>query len=135
LKVGGVSVNYQGSLAVAFRLGADDSLISFAGYNCREITLAGRRYEFASAAMPLIAWAPVLPERRVNGGASLEIWVNGEAEVTIPVPDGAKSGRLCFEGGRFGSLGETVPCSVEQGRLKFKSLPSWSQRHLYFVPA
>jgi len=135
LKVSGMSINYQGALAVAFRLGADQNLISFAGYNCREITLEGRRYEFATAPMALAAWAPVLPERRLKGGATLELWVNGEAEVTIPVPDGANAGRLCFEGGRFGSLGDAVPCTVESGRLKFKSQQGWGQRHLFFVPA
>jgi hypothetical protein len=133
LRVNGHRVTYDGELAVAFRLDAAGSLAAFAGYKCGKIAVDGREFAFASAPMALAAWAPVLPQRRVPGGATMEIWVQGEADMTVPLPAGATRGDLYFQGARLGSFGEKVACECAGGALRFKALNARGQRHLYLV--
>jgi hypothetical protein len=134
LQVNGHRISYDGELAVAFRLDSGGSLAAFAGYKCRQIALDGREFSFASAPMALVAWAPILPERRVPGGATIEIWVQGEADMSLPLPAGVTRGDLYGQGARLGSIGEKVACDCVGGRLRFKALSGWGQRHLFFVP-
>lgn len=133
-RVNGRSLDFNGSRAVAFRLSNDGLLAAFAGYDCRDINIDGRKYAFASEPMPLIAWAPVLPERRVPGGAVLEIWAHGNADVTIPLVEKVNSGRLYSQGATIDSVGASVDCEVSAGNLRFKALGNWGQRHLFLVP-
>ena len=93
LRVNGHRLTYDGELAMAFRLDTTGALTAFAGYKCRQIAVDGREFVFASVPMPLAAWAPVLPERRVPGGAIMELWVQGEAELSVPLPAGITDGR------------------------------------------
>lgn len=130
--VNGHRVNYDGSLAVAFRLDARGALAGFAGYDCRHIVIDGRKHEFADKPVALAAWAPVLPERRVPGGAIMELWTQSEAEFRVQLPEGITKGRLFNVGPRPGSVGDAVPCTCESGLLQFKSQPG-GQRHLFFV--
>lgn len=130
--VNGHRVSYYGSLAMAFRLDARGMLTAFAGYNCRRIMIDGRDHEFADKPVALAAWAPVQPERRVPGGAVLELWTQGEAEFLVPLPEGVSRGRLFNAGSRPGSIGDVVACTCESGLLRFKSQPG-GQRHLFFV--
>ena len=129
----GHRVTYDGELAMAFRLDTAGALTAFAGYKCRQIVVDGREFIFASAPMALAAWAPVLPERRVPGGAIMEIWVQGEAEMSVPLPAGVTDGELYFQGPRLGSFGEKAASNCEGGLLHFRSLSVWGQRHLYVV--
>ena len=108
LRVNGHRVTYDGDLAMAFRLDGAGSLAAFAGYKCRQIAIDGREFAFASAPMALAAWAPVLPQRRVPGGATMEIWVQGEADMSLPLPAGVARGELYFQGARLGSIGDKV---------------------------
>jgi hypothetical protein len=107
-------------------------LAAFAGYNSRRIVIDGRDHEFADKPVALAAWAPVLPERRVPGGAILELWAQGEAEFRVPLPEGVSRGRLFGAGSRPGSVGDVVACTCESGLLRFNSQPG-GQRHLFFV--
>jgi hypothetical protein len=83
--------------------------------------------------MGLVAWAPVLAERRVPGGAAMEIWVHGEADMSLPLPQGVAGGSLYAQGARPGSFGEKVACECADGILRFKALNAWGQRRLFFV--
>jgi hypothetical protein len=74
----------------------------------------------------------VLPERRVPGGAVLELWAQGDAEFRVPLPEGVSKGRLFLAGGRPGTLGAAVSCSCESGVLGFKTQPG-GPRHFHFV--
>jgi hypothetical protein len=134
-RVNGHTVNFDGDLAMAFRLDAGGSLIAFSGYICQKLTVDGRELTFASRPVAHIAWAPVLPERQVPGGAIMEIWVLGEADITLPLPAGVKSGRLFLEGGRLGAFGREVECACADGTLRFNSRNAPPHKHLYFVPA
>jgi len=134
LSVGGHRVTYDGELAMAFRV-TESRLEAFAGYKSQKIVVDGRGFTFASAPMALAAWAPVLPQRRVAGGATMEIWVQGEAEMSLPLPPGVRGGQLYFQGSRLGSFGHNMPCECAGGMLRFKALGGWGQRRLIFVAA
>ena len=77
--------------------------------------------------------APVLAERRVPGGAAIELWVHGEAELEIPLPTGVAKGELYFQGSTLGTFGEPITTECRDGLLRFKASNQWPQKHLYFV--
>jgi len=118
---------------MAFRLDGAGTLVAFAGYNCQKIATDGREFVFASRPVSLVAWAPVLPQRQVPGGAVLEVWVHGEAAMSLPLRASVKGGELYFEGGRLGSFGAKIACDCSGGVLRFDALSTWAQKHLYFV--
>ena len=134
LRVNGRRVSYDGELAVAFRV-EEGVLVAFAGYKCRRIVVDGREFAFASAPVALAAWAPVLPQRRVRDGASMEIWVQGEADMSLPLPSGVTGGELYLQGAKLGSFGDKVACECAGGLLRFKTLNAWGQQRLFFVAA
>ncbi len=131
--VNGHRITYDGIMTVAFRLDERGKLAAFAGHNCQRIAIDGKQHAFASQQMALIAWAPVMESRRVPGGAVLELWVQGEAEVSVPLAAGVGKGRLFFHGGRPGSVGDAIASTCEDGLLRFKAQAGWGQRHLLFV--
>jgi hypothetical protein len=134
-QVNGHRVTFEGAFTVAFRLDGTGSLAAFAGHNCQKIAVDGREFAFASKPVALAAWAPVLAERCVPGGATMEVWVHGEADMSLPLPSGVKSGELYFQGARIDSLGEKVACDCAGGVLQFKARNEWPQKHLFFVAA
>jgi hypothetical protein len=131
--VNGHRVTFEGRLAMAFRLDDAGSLAAFAGYGCRQVMIDGREFVFASRPLSLVAWAPVLAQRRVPGGAILEVWSHGEADVSLPLPRGTNGGQLHFQGARLDAFGEKVECDCSGGRLRFRSREDWPQKHLFFV--
>lgn len=133
LQVNGHRVTYTGALTVAFRVDGTGSLIAFAGHNCQKIALDGREVVFASKPVSLAAWAPVLPERRVPGGALMEVWVHGEADMSLPLPVRVENGELYFQGARIDAFGERVACACSGGVLQFKARNDWPQKHLFLV--
>ncbi|MBR5626088.1 MAG: hypothetical protein IKW74_00530, partial [Thermoguttaceae bacterium] len=116
--VAGHRIDYTGNLMVAFRMNEAGQLIAFFGQNCADVTVDGRTFTFADKKMRSIAWAPVSQERRVEGGAILEIWTSNEAKVRIPVAEPVTSPRL-FVKGIIGVCGEEVPCTFTDGYLEF----------------
>jgi hypothetical protein len=134
-KVHGHTVSYEGERAVAFRVNAQGRLVAFAGHRTREITVDGRRTVFADQPMELIAWAPVSARRRVPGGAVLQIIVEGEGTVRIPLVGVSTPVELVAEGSTPGSRGAGIPCRVENDRLVFTASKEIQGRSLYVVPA
>jgi len=132
-RVNGHRVTFDGELTMTFRLDDAGSLAGFAGYNSQKVVIDGREFVFASRPIYLTAWAPVPPQRRVVGGAIMEIWVHGEAAMSLPLPAGVKSGELYFQGGRPGSFGTKVACECADGMIRFSALDAWPQKHLFFV--
>ncbi len=131
--IAGHKIRFQGDLAVIFRVDQRGDLVAFAGYNCRGIVVDGKAWEFGSAPVPVIGWAPVLAERQVAGGAVLELWLQGAGDITIPCA--AKAGRLYLAGGKVGTVGAEVTCLIENGFLKFRAEAGWGQQHLYLLGA
>ncbi|MEK7678144.1 MAG: hypothetical protein AAB676_20120 [Verrucomicrobiota bacterium] len=132
-RVAGHTVDYRGTLLVAFRLDAQQRLIAFGGHDCASIRLGDHEHVFADRAVPFIAWAPVSANRRVVGGAVLEIWLNGEAKVRIPFAEKVSAPRLHFAGGRPGAVGESVPVRISDGFLEFDAKADWPPQHLYLL--
>jgi len=131
--VGGHTVGYQGRLLVAFRLSDHHHLVAFGGYDCATITLDGVEYRFADRPAAHVAWAPVAANRRVPGGAVMEIWAHGPAELSIPLGESNARGRLFLHGPRPGSVGEEVPATVRDGLLRFTARQGWPEKHLYLL--
>jgi hypothetical protein len=131
----GHRVTYTGELTVGFRLDERGSLLAFAGHKCKSIRIDDGEFTFASETMALAAWAPVLPERRIVGGAAMEIWAHGTACMRVPLPAGFKNGKLYFQGATHESFGSEIPSNCSEGLLEFNARADWPQRHLFFVPA
>lgn len=132
--VRGHRVTYSGSSAMSFRVGSDQQLLAFAGYAASGVTVNGRTYKFSEKPLDLIAFAPVAAERRVPGGAVMQILVRGTGEVRVPAPGVSPRARLIAEGPAPGSRGAAVPFRIEQGFLVFHSTPATQNRWLYVVP-
>ncbi|MCC7377140.1 MAG: hypothetical protein IT581_20935 [Verrucomicrobiales bacterium] len=115
---------YQGRrlLALRTRKGRDQTeLEAFAGYDCRSVEVGDRKFEFAAQPLPFLAWAPVSEERRVNGGALAQLWIQGTGRVRIPLPDDAgKASRLAAMGA-LGTLGAGVPGRFADGYLEIEA--------------
>ena len=133
MKVNGLQVSYDGNRCVAFRFNEKSDLISFAGYNCKEITLNDKKFSLADNLFGLISFAPVPKERVVDNGAIYQVFVYGTGELHLPIaglPDTLK----CFAQGVIpGSRGEAVSASYTNGILKMQITPSSQGRWIFVV--
>ena len=132
-RVSGHSLSYDGEHALAFRVDGQGNLIAFAGRKCREITVDGQRTVFADRDLEGIGWAPVALERRVEGGALMQIQVSGAGTVRVPAAGLPAELALYSEGAKPGSRGERVPCRRENGALVFTATEELAHRWLYAV--
>jgi hypothetical protein len=128
-KVNGHTVSFSGNHAVAFRV-ADRKLVAFAGGNCSSIRVDDGEWKFSDQPLGSIAFAPVPEDRRVPGGAVLQIQVWGSGMVRIPVDSDVE---LIAQGAKPGSRGETVASKVENGWLTFDVTPV-NGRWIFGVP-
>jgi len=133
LRVAGHDVRYRGRLLVAFQVGRDNELEAFGGYDCASIHLNGVEHRFAEQPAAHLAWAPVAENRRVPGGAVIEIWAASMGPVRIPMADGAARGRLFLAGTAPGVLGEELECALRDGALVFDPASQGRRRHLYLL--
>lgn len=134
LKIHRRTVSYEGTGALAFRLDSGGGLVAFAGNSTKGITIDGRRTEFADRPIGQIGWAPVAVERRVPGGAVVQIVVRGNGKVRIPAPALVEGSAVVAEGPKPGSRGEAVPAQWDGGSLVLEITPALSGRTLYVIP-
>jgi len=132
--INGRKVTYSGLSAMSFRVGQAGELVAFAGYNASGITVDGRSYRFSAKPLALIAFAPVAQERRVPGGAVMQIMVRGAGTVRIPAPGIPGNARLFAEGPTPGTRGSAVACRIQDGALTFEATPATANRWLYVTP-
>jgi hypothetical protein len=132
-KVHGHSLTYEGSGAVAFRVGPQGSLAAFAGHDCRQITVDGKTTVFAVAPLPFVMFAPLPEARRVPGGAIGEIVLHGSGTVRIPADGLPKTVKLFAEGPTLGSKGQEVPCQRAEQSIVIRITPAESGRRLWVV--
>ncbi len=130
-KVNGHSVTYSGQQAVTFVADAHGNLSAFAGNSCRKIIIDGKETIFADADIPELAWAPVAKNRRVAGGAVLQIMVYGKGNLRIPAFNLPAVPSIFTEGVKPGSRGGKVPCKLEKGALVFTITDKESGKWLY----
>ena len=83
----------------------------------------------------LVVWAPVAKERRVAGGAVMEIQVHGAARLVLPENLFPAEFQMFLEGATPGSRGREVPFRREGGNVLVEALPELSGRWIYVVPA
>lgn len=134
LAVNGHEVTYSGRLIVAFRTDDKKRLAAFSGYDCREITIDGQTHRFSDQPLATIAWAPVPTGRQLPDGALLELWVQGDGEISIPLTISTESPTLFQAHGRAGSLAGEIPCSVKDGHLRFTAKAGWGLAKLFLMP-
>lgn len=132
-----VSVDARG--AVSFRVNEKGDMVAFCGFDCTEIEIDGRRHRFAERIgehpVALVVWAPVAKERRVAGGAVMEIQVHGAARLVLPENLFPAEFQMFLEGATPGSRGREVPFRREGGNVLVEALPELSGRWIYVVPA
>jgi len=133
LKLSGHTLDYTGNLIVALRLDEQGRLEAFAGYNCCKVIADGREHVFADQNLPLIAWAPVLADRRVQRGAIMELWVQGDGQIAIPLPNSLERGRLMLAGAKPGHVAGEVPAVIDKAVLRFEAGPGKARGHMYLV--
>lgn len=133
LRLAGRRVDFRGRLLVAFREDDRHRLAAFAGYEAERLSLDGREHVFADRPMPMLGWAPVRADRRVAGGAVLEVWIQGEGRLRLPLTDEVVVPRLFVAGQRPGTVGAAVPARVDGGILEFEAGPGKAQGKLFLL--
>ena len=127
--VAGHTVDYTGRLMLGFRMTGDGRLLAFYGSDSSKVEIDGRAFTYADRDIHEIAWAPVSKERRVKGGAILEIWTSGKAKVRVPVCEEVENPRLFIQGA-VGACGDEFACSFSDGILEFESPDGWTEFYL-----
>ncbi len=133
-KINGHVVTYDGEHAVAFRLDSSGALEAFAGHQARQITVDGRTTVFADRAFEVVAWAPVARERRIAGGAVLQILARGGGRLRIPARGLGPGAAVYAEGPAPASRGKRVPARIDGDFLELEIGAESSGRWLYVVP-
>ncbi len=133
-KVNGHEVTYNGRLTASFRVDDQKRLIAFCGADCQKIAVDGTVTEFADKPMPLVAWAPITPDRMVDNGAVILLFYSGDATLRIPAPGLAGPVDVCVEGAKPGSRGENLESSLQDGILQVHAAPQFANRWIYVVP-
>jgi hypothetical protein len=119
---------------MAFRLDDQQRLIAFAGCDSDRVRIDGKEVVYADQPIPQIAWAPVAADRRVAGGAVLQIVCHGSGTLQIPAPELTVNTKVFAQGATLGSRGGEVPCKVENGVLTLTVTPNISGAWLFAVP-
>jgi hypothetical protein len=133
-RVNGHTVTYEGVGAVAFRVDGQGRLLAFAGSGATSITVDGQETTFANQASAEVAWAPVPPSRRRDGGAVLQLISRGEGVFRIPAATLPPNLQLVVEGAAPGSRGDPLPSRREHDALVFTITPELAGRWIYGVP-
>ncbi len=134
-KVNGRRVTFKGTHAVTFRADSAGRLLAFAGSQCQEITIDGKRTVFADKPIGQLAWAPIQDARKVPGGAVLQIMVYDKGTIRIPAQHLPSKLVVVAEGATPGSKGEIVQSSLQGGVLSVTVDEKSQGRWLYAVPA
>jgi len=140
-RVQGHTVSYDGVWAVTFRMGSRQTqdggserfLEAFAGSWSDRITVDGQTTVFADRKMSLVAWAPVPANRRVPGGAVLQIMAQTPGRLSIPVATTATAMKVYAEGPTPGSRGNELPCELRKGTLVIDVTEQAAGRWLYAI--
>ena len=133
-RVNGHSVTYEGSGAVAFRMDGDGNLIAFAGHDCANITVDGRRFDFADRPVGQIGWAPVPDNRQVENGAKLIVFCSTIASVRIPAGMYPDTMAFYTEGEVPGQKGKPVSCKREADYLVIEVTQAAVSQQLFGIP-
>jgi hypothetical protein len=132
--VAGHTVDYDGRCAVAFRLDDGGNLIAFTGSGCAAIAVNGVIHSFADQPFGQVIWAPVAPERRVPGGAVIQVLAHGQGTLRIPAAHLPETLQFYAQGTTPGSRGTAVESRREGNALVIEMVPGVAGNWLYGVP-
>jgi hypothetical protein len=118
---------------MAFRTNKDHQLLGFYGRDCDRVTIDGQEYRFADHKLREIGWTPVAAERKVAHGADLQIFVQGEGTVAIPLPANFRPAKIYTQGSTPGSRGKEVAFAVKTNRLEITMNSENSGKWMYVV--
>lgn len=105
----------------------------FAGRKCHAIIVDRREFRFAEQDTDAIGWTPVARDRRIAGGAVIQIHVSGTGRVRIPAEGLPEGLGLYTEGAKPGSRGQLISSHRENGTLVFSARRDLAGRWLYGV--
>ena len=132
-KVNGHSIDFEGSLLVAFRLNEHNELVAFNGKDCDQISIDGMKYVFANHVLDEIAWAPVEDRRQLPGKAFFMVYFEGQGEVEIPLTTSRKDLQLFTEGDIPGTMGKTISFDYQNNKLQIQLTEENTGRWLYLT--
>jgi len=132
--VGGHAVTYAGNHAVTFRMDDEGRLTAFCGMGSDRITIDGKTTVYADSPIPTAAWAPVESQRRIEGGALMEMFFQGDGAVHIPVYGLPEAVQVVAQGPTLGSRGQAVPSQREGDTLTITLDQTSSNRWLFVLP-
>ncbi len=132
--VGGHAVTYAGNHAVTFRMDDEGRLTAFCGMGSDRITIDGKTTVYADSPIPTAAWAPVESQRRIEGGALMEMFFQGDGAVHIPVYGLPEAVQVVAQGPTLGSRGQAVPSQREGDTLIITLDQTSSNRWLFVLP-
>jgi len=133
-RVHGRTVSYTGKGSMAFRLNDPGDLVAFAGNHTNKLTVDGRTFVFADASLGQIGWGPVSEDRRVPGGAVLQILVHGTGTIRIPAVDLPERFQIFAEGPTPGSRGAIVRADRDGDSISIQISPDVQGKWLFLVP-
>ncbi len=110
-RVNGHEVSYNGRLTMAFRMNDRKELIAFEGENCKEVTIDGRKYQFADSPLQKIAFAPSLDESKKE----LKVLVRGKGTVSIPLTEKMNPQKLRM----VGNQGKSIHFKITNNSIQF----------------
>jgi hypothetical protein len=64
----------------------------------------------------------------------MELWVQGEGDLRIPLAEDLSAARLFLQGPRPDAAGAAVPARVESGELRLHAQAGWGAAHLFVLP-
>jgi len=135
-RVNGHSVTFNGLGTLSFRLNGEGILEAFSGANAQEITVDGHQTVYCDHPLGQVTWGPVPEDRRVPGGAVMQIRADGAGTLRVPAPGLPAAVKVFVEGPAPGSRGAEVPCHLQDGVLSVQINESVTVgRWLYVTPA
>ena len=134
-RVNGHTVTFDGLHALAFRLDDAGDMAAFAGTQFSSVTIDGREWKFADGPLSHLVYGPVTEDRRVAGGAVLQVRFDGAPAVRIPAKGLPEKVKVFAEGATPGSRGAEAPCRREADTLVVERKDGVTPgRWLYVVP-
>ena len=135
VQVNGHLVSYSGTGAMAFRVDSRGRLLAFAGEQCKQVTVDGRKFMLADKPLKQFAFGPVDPARRTDAAVLAQVRVEGTGTVRIPADGLPKNLQLVLEGPTSGSRGPIIPSHRRGAALVFNAVPEVQAKWLYVLTA
>ncbi len=132
-KVNGHEATFDGRLIMAFRTDQERRLLGFYGRECDRVTIDGKVYILSDRKLQQIGWTPVASERKVSRGADMQIFVQGEGTIFIPLPDKRRPAKLYVQGRTPGSRGKEIAFAMRNEQLEIKVNSDLSGQWLYLL--